>query len=1481
MKKLLRSLSLLTVVCLFMTQSSVAQSSDATLASLSLTVGTLSPGFVSTTENYTTAIANTFTSTTVTATKNEGTATMKINGVTATGATTITLAPGSNDIIIVVTAGNGTTTKQYKIVATRAPSTIATLTSLSGNSGTLSPAYSASIFTYTSAVANTVSSYTVTANRAESTATMKVKGVTVAGSSTVVPLVVGLNAIDVVMVAGDGTTTLTYTINVTRAAPSTVATLSNLTAALLSLTPSFNSATTAYTFSVVYAANSISVSPTRTEATATIKVNNVTVASGASSASIPLNVGSNIITTVVTAGDGTTTKTYTVTVTRAAASTVATLSGVVLTGGGTLSPAFTAANGSYTSTVGVSTITVAAIKTDANATIRLNGVTVTSGTATTVGLVIGNNNFSFGVTAQDGTTTKLYVFNITRTAPSTVATLSALTTTAGPLTPAFTSANGNYTYTTVLATTTSTTVTATRTEANATIKVNGVTTASGSPSAAINLFSGFNVVTVLVTASNGTTTKEYNITILRPALSSVNTLSNLLATSAISPAFNPSVTSYTVSIPATSDNLTLNATATNTDALIRVGGVIRSGSFNLPIALGATLTVVFEVTATDGTKKEYTLVATRPIISSKVATLVGLNYYTPIGNTVRDFSAEGSTSYSVKASRLLTSMSISSAVTNPGSIMKINGVETAPSIQTPSIPFGDTPLVYTISVLSTDNTTTKTYTLTITKDGPSADLNRADGGFTLTPAFNPAITSYTGIVSNATQETAFTFTPLEATSTVKINGVTTTDSRVGIPLPVLGVNPIVVEVTNATGLTKTYTFNITRVAPQVADLSGLRIFSSGLTSPSFTPLINDYSISVINDSTSVQVIATLFTAGATMKINGVSVVPPARPSINLAVGSNNVSVVVTSADGLTTKTYTLKIIRAAVGGTIPPSTGLVTLSPTANEVTVNSPTLAITVTIPAGTVNPGVNFSSLITGGTGIIPQTTMISDVSSVSIPAATKVTSSDPNWNGVIGAPVVTNYDIPNPEYGQVALPGLVIEVGSHGIALSFDKAVRLILPGQAEKNAAMVHGTTYRQITTIGTEDSQAAGDALPVDGAFKMNVGADLVIWTKAFSTFLTYSPIVDLNVAVVAADMDALTADVIKGANADLDHITTVLVDPLPAVLAGGSTVTWSSSKPAVISADGKTVIRPIMGTASEVVTLTANVKKGAISENKTFTLTAIILPNQAPTLNAIANQTLCFTTAAQAIALSGITAGPEAGQKTTLSVSSSNATLLKQLSVDNTTGIISFVPSNTAGGTTTITVTVKDDAGTANGGVDTFTRTFTLVLYPQINLTIDSSIGTSVSKGFTADLNANGAVSYTWATAAGIISGQNTASLRVRPSVTTTYTVTALNANGCSVTKSITITILDDYRALDVANILTPNGDGKNDALIIKNLDMYTNNTLKIFDRGGRQVYVKQNYNNDWTGTLDGAALAQDTYYYILDFGSGKGQLKGFVSIVK
>jgi gliding motility-associated-like protein len=84
-------------------------------------------------------------------------------------------------------------------------------------------------------------------------------------------------------------------------------------------------------------------------------------------------------------------------------------------------------------------------------------------------------------------------------------------------------------------------------------------------------------------------------------------------------------------------------------------------------------------------------------------------------------------------------------------------------------------------------------------------------------------------------------------------------------------------------------------------------------------------------------------------------------------------------------------------------------------------------------------------------------------------------------------------------------------------------------------------------------------------------------------------------------------------------------------------------------------------------------------------------------------------------------------------------------------------------------------------------------------------------------------------------------------------------------------------------NILSANGDGVNDAWVIKDLEKFPDNEVRIFDRAGRVIYNVKNYQNTWTGNLGNVPLAEDAYYYVITLKKdGKTEFKkGFITIIK
>jgi len=133
-------------------------------------------------------------------------------------------------------------------------------------------------------------------------------------ASADIPLAVGTNTITIAVTALDGSMS-TYTVAVMRgASPDTF--LASLVISRGLLDPVFSHLITNYHTEVSYVSTYVTITPTTVNPGSTIMVNGSAVPSGTASAPIPLAFGDNAIIIVVTAPDGITTLTYTVTVTR-------------------------------------------------------------------------------------------------------------------------------------------------------------------------------------------------------------------------------------------------------------------------------------------------------------------------------------------------------------------------------------------------------------------------------------------------------------------------------------------------------------------------------------------------------------------------------------------------------------------------------------------------------------------------------------------------------------------------------------------------------------------------------------------------------------------------------------------------------------------------------------------------------------------------------------------------------------------------------------------------------------------------------------------------------------------------------------------------------------------------------------------------------------------------------------------------------------
>lgn len=104
------------------------------------------------------------------------------------------------------------------------------------------------------------------------------------------------------------------------------------------------------------------------------------------------------------------------------------------------------------------------------------------------------------------------------------------------------------------------------------------------------------------------------------------------------------------------------------------------------------------------------------------------------------------------------------------------------------------------------------------------------------------------------------------------------------------------------------------------------------------------------------------------------------------------------------------------------------------------------------------------------------------------------------------------------------------------------------------------------------------------------------------------------------------------------------------------------------------------------------------------------------------------------------------------------------------------------------------------------------------------------------------------------------------------YFAYARDKNGCGLSVPYTLYVMD------YPKYFTPNGDGYNDLWEIKNLDLFPNSVLFIFDRYGKLIKQVTNSDAGWNGILNGNPMPSDDYWFTLKLADGR-ESKGHFSL--
>ncbi|MBL9020289.1 MAG: tandem-95 repeat protein, partial [Myxococcales bacterium] len=248
------------------------------------------------------------------------------------------------------------------------------------------------------------------------------------------------------------------------------------------------------------------------------------------------------------------------------------------------------------------------------------------------------------------------------------------------------------------------------------------------------------------------------------------------------------------------------------------------------------------------------------------------------------------------------------------------------------------------------------------------------------------------------------------------------------------------------------------------------------------------------------------------------------------------------------------------------------------------------------------------------------------------------------------------------------------------------------------------------------------------------------------------------------------------------------------------------------------------GTSTVTVTLADNGGGTNTSAPQTFTITVTAV-NDAPSFTAGGNQSVNEDAGAQSVAwASAVSAGPnESGQTLTFSVSATNGTLFSAPPAISSTGTLTYTPAANASGSSTVTVSLQDNGGLANGGANTsgsvmFTITVNPINDPPSftaggNQSVFEDSGTTTVTNWASAMSP-GPANESSQTLTFNVSTTNGTLFSTAPAVSSAGTLTFTPAANASGSATVTVTLQDNGGGADTSTpqVFTITVTGVNDA---------------------------------------------------------------------
>jgi hypothetical protein len=159
---------------------------------------------------------------------------------------------------------------------------------------------------------------------------------------------------------------------------------------------------------------------------------------------------------------------------------------------------------------------------------------------------------------------------------------------------------------------------------------------------------------------------------------------------------------------------------------------------------------------------------------------------------------------------------------------------------------------------------------------------------------------------------------------------------------------------------------------------------------------------------------------------------------------------------------------------------------------------------------------------------------------------------------------------------------------------------------------------------------------------------------------------------------------------------------------------------------------------------------------------------------------------------------------------------------------------------------------------------------------VASATPDKIKKGATSQLSVSGLNTFLWRPNKTGLSDSLISDPVATPLVSTLYTVTGTDANGCTGTTSVEVSIIEENSFL-----LSPDKmDGVNDSWQVVETGKQCGVT--IYDERGFNVFEADPYLNDWKGvSSNGKSLPAGAYYFILKCSSVSGYTAGCINLIR